>query len=60
MTKPGHQLDKKDPQGIIDARLRVDDMNPAQEVCTAINNNLFCFAALADTTKGTIVTDLTG
>ena len=35
-------------------------MNPAEEVCTAINNKVFCFAALADTTKGTIYSDLTG
>jgi len=35
-------------------------MNPTEEICTAINNEVFCFAALADTTKGTIYSDLTG
>ena len=41
-------------------RLQVDYMNPAEEMCTAINNKVFCFAALADSTKGTIYSDLIG
>ena len=58
--RQGINSTRKDRQATIDARLQVNDMNPAEEVCTAINNKVFCFAALADTTKGTIYSDLTG
>jgi len=44
----------------MDARLQVGDMNPAEEMYTVINNEVFCFAALEDTTKGTIYSDLIG
>ena len=43
-----------------DPRLDEDDMNPAQEACTAGEYNVFCYAALADTNTGVIYTDLPG
>ena len=58
--RQGINSTRKDRQATIDTRLQVDNMNPAEEICTAINNKVFCFAALADTTKGTIYSDLTG
>ena len=58
--RQGISSTRKDPQAIIDTHLQVDDMNPAQEVCSAINNEVFCFAALVDATKGTIYSNLTG
>ena len=45
---------------ILDARLAVDDMNPPQQICTAIDNEMFCFAALADANEDTIYSDLAG
>ena len=47
-------------QEIIDARELVDDMNPPQEICSAIKNELFCFAALADNIPGVLYSDQTG
>ena len=35
-------------------------MNPPQQVCAAHEHNVVCYAALADTIKGTIYTDLPG
>ena len=43
---------------IRDARAQVDDMNPKEEMCHT--QDMFCFAALADTNTGTMYTDLTG
>ena len=43
-----------------DARLDANDMNPAQEVCSIQESDIFCFAALADTRDGVIYTDLPG
>jgi hypothetical protein len=45
---------------ISDARLAVDDMNPPQQICTALDHEMFCFAALADVNDDTIYSDLTG
>ena len=44
----------------LEARAIVDDMQPQQEVCTAINNAMFCFAALADQNENTICSNLAG
>ena len=58
--RQGINSTRKDWQATMDARLQVGDMNPAEEMYTVINNEVFCFAALADTIKGTIYSDLTG
>ena len=43
-----------------DARLELADMNPPQEECAAQDNEMFCYAALADANEGTIYTNQTG
>jgi hypothetical protein len=43
---------------VILAQAKVDHMFPAHEACAG--QNMFCFAALADATTGTMYTDLTG
>ena len=48
------EKEKEDPQ------LDKEDMNPAQEACTAGEYNVFCYAALADTNTGVIYTDPPG
>ena len=35
-------------------------MNPPQQICSAQEQNVMCYAALADTNTGTIYTDLPG
>ena len=45
---------------IKDARLDLEDMNPPQQICSAQEQNVMCYAALADTNTGTIYTDLPG
>jgi hypothetical protein len=42
---------------IIAARKEVDHMSPTQEACTV--HDIFCYAALANATTGTMYTDLT-
>ncbi len=43
---------------IVATRAEVDWMFPAHEACTM--QDVFCFAALADTNAGTMYSDLTG
>ena len=45
---------------IQDARLDLEDMNPPQQICNAQEQNVMCYAALADTNNGTIYTYLPG
>ena len=60
-TRQGTRSTRSNRQAILDARLQVEDMNPpAEQVCTAIDDEMFCFAVLADTNEGTIYSDLTG
>ena len=47
-------------QDTIEAQLQVNDMNPPQQMCTAIDNKMFCSAALVDPNEETIYTDLAG
>ena len=44
----------------MDARLKVDDMNPPQQICNANKNEMFVYAALADNINGVMYSDLTG
>jgi hypothetical protein len=43
---------------ILEARRQVDELPPVEEICGA--HDIFCFAALADLTTGTMYTDLPG
>ena len=45
----------------MDAREDVDDMNPNEEICQAMENDtMFCYAVLADNNENTIYSDLPG
>merc|ERR1712155_37074 len=59
-TRQGVQSMRSQRQEIIDARLEVDDMNPPQEACASDENEMFCFAALADDIEGVLYSDQTG
>jgi hypothetical protein len=45
---------------ILEARQEVDDMAPTEQMCSTIQNELFCFAILRDETGNTSYSDLTG
>ena len=59
-TRKNFRSTRSQQKDILDARLAVDDMNPPHQICTAIDNEIFCFAALADANKDTIYSDLAG
>ena len=59
-TRKNLQSTRSQRKDIFDARLAVDDMNPPHQICTAIDNEMFCSAALADANKDTIYSDLAG
>ena len=56
----GIQLTRNQQKEILDARREVDNMDPPQEACPAIEDDMFCFAILADRNKGTVYNNLTG
>ena len=58
--RSGVQSTRHSWQDILDARQAVDDLNPPQQLCTALEDCMYCFAVLGDMTSGTIYTDLCG
>ena len=58
--RQGVQSTRSQRKEILDARLELADMNPPQEACAANENEMFCFAALADANEGVIYSDQTG
>ena len=56
----GVQSTRHNRQEILDARQAVDDLNLPQQLCTALEDCMYCFAVLGDMTSGTIYTDLCG
>ena len=44
----------------LEARIEVDDMAPAEQMCSAIKNEMFCFSILQDKEGNTIYSDITG
>ena len=54
------QLTRSWRQDILDARQAVNHMNPPQQLCTAIDDSMHCFAVLGDMTNRKIYTDLCG
>ena len=54
----GVQSTKHNRQDILDAQQAVDDLNPPQQMCTALEDSMYCFAVLGDMTDSTIYTDL--
>ncbi len=59
-NRKGLMSTRSTAQATKDARLDLADMNPPQQVCSAQEHNVVCFAALADAIKGTVYTDLPG
>ena len=59
-TRQGVRSTRSNRQDVIDARLSVDDMNPPEQVCSAFDDEIFCYAVLADENDGTIYSDQTG
>ena len=55
----GVQSTRNQQKEILDARREVNDMNPPQEACPAIEDEMFCFAILADQNEGTVYSNLT-
>ena len=47
-------------QELEDARRIVSDMTPTKHVCSAHEDNIYCFAAIGDKNENTIYSDLTG
>ena len=56
--RQGTRSTRSSQPAILDARRQVDDLLPTEEICGA--HDIFCFAALADLTSGTMYTDLPG
>ena len=56
----GVQSTRHNQQDILDARQAVDYLNPPQQICTALEDCMYCFDVLGDMTSGTIYTDLCG
>ena len=54
------QSTRHNRQDILDARQAVDDLNPPQQLCTALEDCMYCFAVLGDRSSGIIYTDLCG
>ena len=59
-TRKNLQSTRSQRKETLDARLAVDNMNPPHQICTAIDNEMFCFAALSDANEDTIYSDLAG
>ena len=56
----GVQSTRHNRQDILNARQAIDDLNPPQQMCTALEDSMYCFAVLGDMTDSTIYTDLCG
>ena len=59
-TGQGLQSTKCDRQQILDAREEVNDMAPQEQICSAIDNDMFCYSILRSKEGNTIYSDLTG
>ena len=59
-TRQGARSTRNQQQQTLDAKEEADSINPPQQMCTAIDNEMFVFAALADANADTIYTNLTG
>ena len=57
--RKGVQSTKNKQDEILDARRIVDDMNPPEQMCTALDDKLFCFSLQTDKLD-TLYTDLCG
>ena len=47
-------------QVVVDTRENVDDMDPTEQICPALEDQMFCFAMLADQNEDIVYSDLPG
>lgn len=59
-TRQGLRSTKNDRQQILDAREEVHEMAPSEQLCIAIEDDMFCFSNLREKQGNTIYRDLTG
>ena len=60
ITRQGARSTRSNHQVVKYARAQVDNMIPPEQVCTAIDDEVFCFSILADQNDNTIYSDLAG
>ena len=58
--RQGINSTRKNKQEIRDARQDIKNMFPTEHVCSATEDEMFCYAFIGDTHKDTIYSDLTG
>ena len=59
-TRKGARSTRSMRQAVLDARENVDDMDPTEQICPALEDQMFCFAMLADQNEDTVYSDLPG
>ena len=59
-TRKGARSTRSMQQAIVDARENVDDMDPTEQICPALEDQMFCYTMLADENEDTIYSDLPG
>ena len=59
-TRQGARSTRSNQKEILDARKSVDDMHPKEQIYNASEDEMFCFAILADSNDATIYSDLAG
>jgi len=59
-TRKGARSTRIMRQAVVYARENVDDVDPTEQVCPAMEDQIFCYAMLADQNDNTIYSDLPG
>ena len=59
-TRQGLRSTRSMTQEIMDARAQVDDMAPMEQVCSAIDDEMFCFSVTTEYEGNVIYSDLPG
>jgi len=59
-TRKGTRSTRSMRQAVVDARENVDDMDPTEQVCPALEDQMFCYAMLTDQNENIIYSDLPG
>ena len=59
-TRQGACSTRSNQKDILDARQSLDDMHPKEQICNASEDEMSCFAILADSNDATIYSDLAG
>ena len=59
-TRKGLRSTQDNKDDINDARAQVDDMAPTEQLCTAIDDEIFCYSITTDNVGNVIYSDLPG